>query len=85
LSKRGHKIEAQQLRHRHGEVREAMRVHRQFLQLDVTLPHGAFDGSASLAGVQHNRLVVDDAPLVQHVRICPDGVGSAAGIETRIP
>ena len=51
----------------------------------MPLAHGAFDRGTGLAAVQHNRLVVDDGPLVQHVCVGTDSIGPAPGIEARIP
>src|SRR3546814_1221189 len=67
-------VEAQQLGDRHGEVREAVAVDGQTLELGYLLLQHAFDGGTGLAPVEHDRLIVDDRPLVQVV-----GVGSHGG------
>ena len=46
--------------------------------------HDAFDRRASLALVEHHRLVVDDPMLIQHVRIDASGVRASAGISARV-
>ncbi|KUY56329.1 hypothetical protein WS46_31205 [Burkholderia sp. RF4-BP95] len=44
----------------------------------------AFDGHARLPLVQHERLIIDNAMPIQHVRIDPDCVGSAPRIDAGI-
>src|SRR5208337_3613561 len=78
-------IEAEQLCYRHPEVREPVRVHGKPLQLHVALTHGAFDGRGHLAAVQHDRLAVDDRPLIQQVRVAADGISAASRIKARVP
>src|SRR5277367_5208352 len=70
------KIQVQQFGNRHAEIRVAMSIDRQALQARDRLADGAFDGGTRLPGCQEQRLVVDDAPLVKHVRVRADGVPS---------
>lgn len=48
------------------------------------MPQYAFDGRARLPFVQHDRLDIDKAMRIQHVRTDPDCVGSAPRIDTGI-
>ena len=47
--------------------------------------HDAFHRDAGLAFVEHDRLVVDDAPAVQHMGIDAGRVGAPAWIGARAP
>ena len=79
-------IEPNQLGERHREMREAMGVDRHTLELaDVLLPQGAFNGGAGLAPVQDDRLIVENAPLIEHVGIGSHCIGPPPGIEPRRP
>ena len=63
-------------------MREAVRVDRDALDpLDLALAQGALDGGAGLSAVQDDRLIVEDAPLVEHVGVGPDGIGPPPRIE----
>ena len=55
-------------------MREAMGVDGNALEpIDVLLPQGALDGGSRLAAVQDDRLIIENAPLVEYV-----GIGTAA-------
>src|SRR4051794_23817977 len=55
-------------------MREPMRVDRDALELrNLALAQGAFDGSARLPPVEDDRLIIENAPLVEHM-----GVGQLA-------
>ncbi|CAE6874997.1 hypothetical protein R69746_08713 [Paraburkholderia aspalathi] len=43
-----------------------------------------FDRHTCLSFVQHDRMVIDDAVLVQHVRVHTDRVGAASRIDPRV-
>lgn len=65
-------------------MREAVRVDRDALELvDLALAQGAFDRRARLASVQDDRLIVQDAPLIEHVSVGAGRIGSPPRIETR--
>jgi hypothetical protein len=67
-------------------VREAVGVDRDaFEPRDLTLAQGALDGGADLPAVQDNRLIVEDALLIEHMGIGPDGVSSPPRIDPRRP
>ena len=63
-------------------MREAMRIDGDaFDSLDLALAQGALDGGTGLPAVQDDRLIVEDAPLVEHMGVGPDRVGSPPRIE----
>jgi hypothetical protein len=65
-------VEPDQLGQRHRKVREAVGVDCRTLEpVDLLLPQGAFDSGASLAAVQDNRLIVENAPLIEHMGVIP--------------
>ena len=65
-------------------MREAMRVDRDALELvDLPLAQSALDRRPRLSPVQDDRLIIEDAPLVEHVSIGADRIGSPPRIETR--
>ena len=67
-------------------MREAVGINRHaFDPIDMLLPQGALDGRPRLAAVQHDRLIVENAPLVEHVGVGPDCVSPPPGIEPRRP
>ena len=75
-------IEPDELGERHREMREAVRVDRDaFDPLDLALAQGALDGGAGLSAVQDDWLIVEDAPLVEHVSVSPNGKGPAPRID----
>ena len=79
-------VEPDELGERHREMREAVGVDRDALDpLDLLLPQGALDGGAGLAAVQDDRLIVENAPLIEHVGVGADGIGPPPGIEPRRP
>ncbi len=79
-------VEARHLGQRHPEMREAVGVDGDaFAPLDLLLAQGAIDGRTHLPAVQHDRLIIEDAPLVEHVRVGADRVGSPPRIEPRRP
>src|SRR3954451_18302542 len=63
-------------------MREAMGVDRDALELiDLPLAQCAFDGGARLPAVQDDRLIIKNAPLVEHMGISSDRIGSPARVE----
>ena len=63
-------------------MREAVGVDGNALEVGhVLLAQRALDRGARLAPVEDDRLVVKDAPLIEHVRVGADCVGAAAWIE----
>jgi len=63
-------------------MREPMRVDRNALEpLDLPLAQGAFDSGARLPAVQDNRLIIEDAPLVEHMGVGPDRIGPPPRVE----
>ena len=63
-------------------MREAVRVDRDaFDPLDLALAQGALDGGAGLPAVQDDRLIIKDAPLVEHMSIGANGIGSPPRVE----
>ena len=63
-------------------MREAMGVDCDaFDPLDLALAQGALDGGAGLSAVQDDWLIVEDAPLVEHMGVSPNGIGPAPRIE----
>jgi hypothetical protein len=62
-------VEADELGQRHGEMREAVGVDGDALEVGhVLLAQRALDRGAHLAPVKDVRPVVKDAPLIEHVR-----------------
>ena len=75
-------VEPDHFGERHREMREAVRVDRDALNpLDLALAQGALDGGAGLSAVQDDWLIVEDAPLVEHVSVSPNGKGPAPRID----
>ena len=66
-------------------MREAMRVHRDPLEIDLVLAQRALDGGPGLPMIENDRLVVNNPPSVEHVGICPGGIGASARIDTGRP
>jgi hypothetical protein len=65
-------IETDYLGERHRKMCEAAGVDRDTLELaDLALAQSAFDGGTGLAAVQDDRLIIDDAPLVEDMGIGP--------------
>lgn len=51
----------------------------------MALRQRTFKGRAGLALIQHNRLIIDDSPLIEHVGIGADGERTTPGIEPTQP
>jgi hypothetical protein len=67
-------------------VGEAVGVDSDALQVGyVLLAQRALDRGTRLAPVENNRLVVEDSPLVEHVRVGADRAGAAAWVEASGP
>ena len=63
-------------------MREAVGIDRHaFDAIDLLLPQGALDGGARLAAVEHDRLIVKNAPLVEDMGVGADGISAPPGIE----
>ena len=56
-----------------------------FDAIDLLLPQGALDCRPGLAAVQDDRLVVENTPLVEHMGVGADGIGTPPGIEASCP
>src|SRR3954467_10195183 len=79
-------IELHHLGERHRKMREAMGVDRDALELiDLPLAQRAFDGGARLPAVQDDRLIIKNAPLVEHMGIGSDRIGSPSRVEPGRP
>jgi hypothetical protein len=56
---------------------EAVGVDRNALELvDLPLAQGAFDGGARLPAVEDDRLIIEDAPLVEYMSIGADRISA---------
>jgi hypothetical protein len=67
-------------------MREAVGVDRHTLEpVHVLLPQRTFNGGPRLAAVQDDRLVVENAPPIEHMGVGPDRIGPPPGIEPRRP
>ncbi len=67
-------------------MREAVGVDgHAFDPIDMLLPQGAFDRRSRLPPVQDDRLIVKNAPLVEHMGVGADRVGAPPGVEARRP
>ena len=66
-------------------MREPVSVDSEALESAEALPQGAFDGGTGLSFVENDRLIVDDAPLIQHVGIGANGECPASRIDTAHP
>src|SRR5438132_10197451 len=75
-------IEAKQFRYCHPQFRVPVRVNGKFDQSSVVagvvVTDNAFNRHAGLALVQHDRMVIDDAVLLQHVRVDTHGLGATS-------
>jgi hypothetical protein len=79
-------IEAQELPHGHAEIGIPVGINGQPFNIgDRGLPHHAFNGGARLALMSHERLVVDDPLLIQHMRRDTHRVGSPPRVHPSIP
>ena len=82
-------VEAQQLDDRHGHVRDAVGIHGQ--QRDADAVFGAvvqldtLDGHAGLSFVQHDGLVVEQAPAVANVGVHAGSIGAPPRIHPGCP
>ena len=63
-----------------------MRINRKRRDIcGCALPNETFDCRARLALVQHNGLIVEDAPTIEHVGVHSDGRGTAPWISASLP
>ena len=75
-------VEAEELCQRHGEMGDAVGIDGQPVDLRRVLPQGALDRRAGLALVQHDRLVMDQRPVIGDVGIAAHRGRAAARIGT---
>jgi len=67
-------------------MREAVCVDGDALDpLDLALAQGALDRGAGLPAIENDRLIVENAPLVEDMSIGPNSIGSPPRIEPRRP
>ena len=79
-------IETEQVAQAHGKVGVAMRVDSELLELHRGgLPHHPLERRPGLPLAEHQRLVIDDAPLVQHMRVHAHGMATAPWVNSRAP
>jgi len=80
------KVKPEQLDPQHREVGEAVGVDRELTDVfDGFLTHHALDRGARLAPVQHDGLVVEEAPSVVHMGVDPDRGGTPTRVDPGLP
>jgi hypothetical protein len=79
-------LEAPELPHGHAEIGIPVGINGQPFNGGARgLPHRAFKGGARLALMSPERLVVDNPPLIQYMRVETHRVGSPPRVHPSIP